>query len=151
MAAVHTSPPSNPGSTGDFSHAAHEPLHLPDHALNDSHISHPLEEREFAYNWEEKKGVAVASLKILAPAAFSKNIPTFLGSGPVKGTAVLNLDKPDTIKSVVVSVSRTIDRVTTCHRRPGVDADLNAFRSGVDSRLVFWVASYPEQPMGRWR
>lgn len=73
-----------------------------------SHAPHPVEEKEFEYKIEKKKGETLASLKVLAPAAYSKNVPTFCGAGHVKGSVNLYLDEPDTITSVVVSVSGRI-------------------------------------------
>lgn len=102
MMATATAPPPSyelPGSepsSGDS---------LPDYSPRAARASRPTEEREFEYKAERKKGETVASLKVLAPAMYSKNIPTFCGAGPVKGSAHLYLKEPDTITSVVVSVS----------------------------------------------
>lgn len=68
-----------------------------------------MEEWEFEYKIERNsnKGKNIASLKVLAPAAYSKNIPTFCGAGPVKGSVNLYFTEPETITSVVLSVSIT--------------------------------------------
>jgi hypothetical protein len=106
MATTTTLPAFDQLSIGD-PHAPHEPLaqdSLPDYTPRNIHVSEPVEEREFEYKVEKKKGHTVASLKVLAPATYSKNIPTFVGTGPVKGSANLYLEEPDTITFVVVSV-----------------------------------------------
>ncbi|KAF5326919.1 hypothetical protein D9619_004165 [Psilocybe cf. subviscida] len=104
MATAIALPPSYEVSTGD---SPNEPLiedSLPDYAPRVARIPRPVEEREFEYKVEKKKGESLASLKVVAPAAYSKNIPTFCGTGPVKGSVNLYLTEPDTITSVVVSV-----------------------------------------------
>lgn len=78
---------------------------LPDYSPRLARVPRSVEEREFEYKIEKKKGETLASLKIVAPAAYSKNIPTFCGSGPVRGSANLFLTQPETITSVVLSVS----------------------------------------------
>ncbi|KAF8905076.1 hypothetical protein CPB84DRAFT_1772347 [Gymnopilus junonius] len=55
----------------------------------------------FAVNQNRKEVVA---LEIIAIKSFSKHIPTVLQDSPVRGTVYLNLDKPETIQSVVISV-----------------------------------------------
>lgn len=52
----------------------------------------------------KRKGKTLVSMTILADASFSKHVPTFLEGSPVKGRVCLNLDKPDTFYSIVVSV-----------------------------------------------
>ncbi|KAF5327893.1 hypothetical protein D9619_004152 [Psilocybe cf. subviscida] len=87
--------------------AAQEPSvqdSLPDYTPRAARVSQPVEEREFEYKVERKKGVAIASLKVLAPSAYSKSIPIFCGAGPVKGSVNLYLTEPETITSVVLSV-----------------------------------------------
>lgn len=81
---------------------------LPNYTPRAPYVSPPVEEREFEYKIEKKKGETLASLKVLAPVAYSKNIPTFCGAGPVKGSVNLNLNEPDTITSIIVSVSSRI-------------------------------------------
>ncbi|KAF5326922.1 hypothetical protein D9619_004166 [Psilocybe cf. subviscida] len=97
--------PVNELPTGE-PHAPHERLVYdppPEYAPRAAHVLHPAETREFEYK-NDKKGETIASLKILAPAAYSKHIPTFYGAGPVKGSAYLHLTEPETITSVVLSV-----------------------------------------------
>ena len=77
----------------------------PDWRQRATYSSPPVEEWEFEYKVEKKKGETMASLKVLAPAAYSKNIPTFCGTGPVKGSVNLYLSEPTTIVSIVLSVS----------------------------------------------
>ena len=88
--------------------SADEPLSedsLPEYSPRVPRVPRPVEEREFEYKVEKKKGETLASLKVLAPTAISKNIPTFSGAGPVRGTVNLYLKEPETITSVIVSVS----------------------------------------------
>lgn len=59
--------------------------------------------KEFAFKIENK-GKPIVVLNILAPAAISKNIPTFSGQGPIRGVVRLNFDKPEAVQSIVVSV-----------------------------------------------
>ncbi|KAF5327891.1 hypothetical protein D9619_004151 [Psilocybe cf. subviscida] len=87
--------------------APYEPLtqdSLSDYTPSADHSAQSANEREFEYKVEKKKGETIASLKVLAPAAYSKNIPTFCGAGPVKGSVHLNLTQPETITFVVLSV-----------------------------------------------
>ncbi|KAF5317715.1 hypothetical protein D9619_012590 [Psilocybe cf. subviscida] len=92
-----------------------DPLTPHESLIQDSHhdysprASLPLrsmEEWEFEYKIERNsnKGKNIASLKVLAPAAYSDNIPTFCGAGPVKGSVNLYFTEPETITSVVLSV-----------------------------------------------
>ena len=59
--------------------------------------------KEFAYKIESK-GKPIVVLNVLAPAAISKNIPTFSGQGPIRGDVRLSFEKPESVQSVVVSV-----------------------------------------------
>jgi len=72
-----------------------------------SSSSRPLlgqETKEFKY--EAMTGnKPVVELILIAVRSYSKNIPTFLQGSPVKGIVLLNLEKPDYIQSVDVSVS----------------------------------------------
>lgn len=64
----------------------------------------PQETKEFRY--EVMKGnKAVVELIIIAVRSYSKNVPTFMQGSPVKGIIRLNLEKPDYIQSVDISVS----------------------------------------------
>jgi hypothetical protein len=53
----------------------------------------------------EKKGRAIVTMTLVSEAAYSRTMPTFSEGTPVKGRVRLNLDQPDTIHSVVISVS----------------------------------------------
>lgn len=44
-------------------------------------------------------------MTLVSEAAYSRTMPTFLEGTPVKGRVRLNLDQPDTIHSVAISVS----------------------------------------------
>ena len=64
----------------------------------------PQETKEFKY--EVMKGnKAVVELIVIAVRSYSKNVPTFMQGSPVKGIVRLNLEKPDYIQSVDISVS----------------------------------------------
>ena len=63
-----------------------------------------LEPKEFDTE-VEKKGRAIVSMTLVSEAAYSRTMPTFLEGTPVKGRVRLNLDQPDTIHSVAISVS----------------------------------------------
>lgn len=64
-------------------------------------------QRQFDYK-TESRGRAVAILTLSAAAAYSKDIATYLGRDPIMGTVRLHLEKPTVVKSIGVSVSRTI-------------------------------------------
>lgn len=66
------------------------------------------EPKEFSYDAKNRKGKSIAVLTIIAERSYSKHIPTFLQDSPVKGRVHLDLDKPDTIQSVVLTVSRLL-------------------------------------------
>jgi len=62
------------------------------------------ETKEFQYEvMKDKK--AVVELILIAVRSYSKGIATFIQGSPVKGIVRLNLEKPDYIQSVDVSVS----------------------------------------------
>jgi hypothetical protein len=62
------------------------------------------ETKEFRY--EVMKGnKTVVELIVIAVRSYSKNIPTFMQGSPVKGIVRLNLEKPEYIQSVDISVS----------------------------------------------
>jgi hypothetical protein len=64
------------------------------------------ETKEFKY--EVMKGnKAVVELIVIAVRSYSKNVPTFMQGSPVKGIVRLNLEKPDYIQSVDISVSNS--------------------------------------------
>ena len=112
--------------TGD-THTPHEPLDqdtLPDYTPRVAHVSQQQEEREFEYKVEKKKGETLASLKVVAPAAYSKNIPTYCGAGPVKGSVDLHVKEADSITSVVVSVSIVIPLISCIRANNTVPLDL---------------------------
>ncbi|KAH9481701.1 hypothetical protein JR316_0006228 [Psilocybe cubensis] len=52
----------------------------------------------------KKKGKTIATLTLIADSALSKGIPTYAQGQPIKGRVKLNLEKPETIQSVVVTV-----------------------------------------------
>jgi hypothetical protein len=108
MATPVTLPPSYELSTDGSLNELLTEDPLPDYTPRTACVSQPLEEREFEYKVEKKKGETLASLKVVAPATYSKNIPTFCGAGPVKGSVNLYLKEPDTITSVAVSVSNLL-------------------------------------------
>jgi len=62
------------------------------------------EPKEFYYELE-RNGKLFAVLTMIGDAAYSRHMATFLEGTPLKGRVRLTLDKPDTILSVVVSVS----------------------------------------------
>lgn len=91
-------------------HTLHEPRiqeALPNYTPR-AYVLQPTPEREFEYKVEKKRGVTLASLKVLAPAAYSKNIPTFYGAGLVKGSMNLYLKEPETINFVTISVRHSL-------------------------------------------
>jgi hypothetical protein len=64
------------------------------------------ETKEFKY--EVMKGnKPVVELIVIAVRSYSKNVPTFMQGSPVKGVVRLNLEKPDYIQSVDISVSNS--------------------------------------------
>ena len=52
----------------------------------------------------EHGGKEVVNLTLITERAFSKHVPTVLQDSPLKGKVHLNLEKPETIQSVVISV-----------------------------------------------
>ena len=62
------------------------------------------EPKEFYYELK-RNGKLFAVLTMISDAAYSRHMATFLEGTPLKGRVRLTLDKPDTILSVVVSVS----------------------------------------------
>lgn len=66
----------------------------------------PRQEETKEFKYEVMKGNnAVVELIIIAVRSYSKNVPTFMQGWPVKGIVRLNLEKPDYIQSVDITVS----------------------------------------------
>ncbi|KDR78940.1 hypothetical protein GALMADRAFT_137911 [Galerina marginata CBS 339.88] len=68
-------------------------------------VARQTEPKEFSHELKNRNGKPFAVLTIIAEGAYSKQIPTFIEGMPVKGRVRLILEKPDTIQSVVVSVT----------------------------------------------
>ncbi|KAH9481313.1 hypothetical protein JR316_0005835 [Psilocybe cubensis] len=60
--------------------------------------------KEFSYDAKNRKGKSVVILTVIAERSYSKHIPTFLQDSPVKGRVHLDLDKPESILSVVLNI-----------------------------------------------
>ncbi|KAF8193774.1 hypothetical protein BJ912DRAFT_960443 [Pholiota molesta] len=50
------------------------------------------------------KGPPIAVLMLVADALYSKNIPTYIGAGPVKGNVRLRSDKVDGVQAIIISI-----------------------------------------------
>jgi hypothetical protein len=60
--------------------------------------------KEFEYKVEGAKGPPIAVLMLVADALYSKNIPTYIGAGPIKGNVRLRSDKVDGVQAIIISV-----------------------------------------------